>query len=137
MTATLADAAVETLAPTAQTAQPDKRRRTAGQVLSGVVGGAVGLAPHVLHHVGLLAGTALVAGSGGTAVFAAVGLAATIPLLVRLRRRFCTWAAPAVALGVFTVTFALSAFVLGPAVSGQPAPTPTAPAVDHGGHHSS
>ena len=35
---------------------------------TGVVGVLVGLAPHVLHHVGALAGTALVAGSGGTSL---------------------------------------------------------------------
>jgi hypothetical protein len=33
-----------------------------------VIGAIVGLAPHVLHHVGLLAGTALIAGTGGTAL---------------------------------------------------------------------
>lgn len=89
-----------------------------------------------MHHVGLLAGTALVAGSGGTALFGAVGLTATTPLLLRLHRRFRTWAAPAIALGVFAVMFALSAFVLGPAISDSPAPAPTAPAVDHDSHHS-
>ena len=112
---------------------PTTPRRTAVQVLSGLVGSIVGLAPHVLHHVGLLAGTALVAGSGGTAVFGAVGLAATTPLLLRLHRRFNTWAAPAIALIVFAVMFTLSAFVLGPAISDSPASAP--PAVDHGSHH--
>jgi hypothetical protein len=29
-----------------------------------VIGAVVGLAPHVLHHIGLLAGTALIAGAG-------------------------------------------------------------------------
>ena len=37
-----------------------------GDSLPTGVGGAAGLAPHVLHHIGLLAGTAVVAGSGGT-----------------------------------------------------------------------
>ena len=36
-------------------------------VLTGAVGAAAGLAPHVLHHIGLLAGTAFIAGAGGTA----------------------------------------------------------------------
>jgi hypothetical protein len=39
----------------------------------GAIGTAVGLAPHVLHHIGLFAGTALIAGSGGTALFGASG----------------------------------------------------------------
>jgi hypothetical protein len=34
----------------------------------GAVGLVMGLLPHVLHHIGLLAGTAVVAGSGGTAL---------------------------------------------------------------------
>lgn len=130
---TAAEAGVELTPRPAAAPSVLARRRTAGQVVSGLVGGVVGLAPHVLHHVGLLAGTALVAGSGGTALFAAVGLAATIPLLLRLHRRFGSWAAPAIALVVFAVMFALSAFVLGPAISDSPAPT--APVVDHGSHH--
>lgn len=54
----------------------------------GAVGLVTGLLPHVLHHIGLLAGTALVAGSGGTALFGALGLLASVPMLVRLYRRF-------------------------------------------------
>jgi hypothetical protein len=81
---------------------------------------------------------ALVTGAGGTALFGALGLLASLPMLRRLRRRFGTWRAPAIALGVFAVMFALSAFVVGPAISGgadAPAPTPT-PTVGHDGHHS-
>lgn len=103
----------------------------------GAVGLVMGLLPHVLHHIGLLAGTALVAGSGGTALFGALGLLASIPMLVRLYRRFGSWVAPALGLLVFAVMFSLSAFVIGPAVSGtgaevNPAPVPT---VDHTGDH--
>jgi hypothetical protein len=90
----------------------------------------------VLHHIGLLAGTALIA--GGTALFAVLGLAASVPFPVKLYRRFGTWLAPAVALAVFTVMFAVSAFVIGPAINGTdgtaPAPA-TATSVDHGSHH--
>ena len=100
------------------------------------MGGVVGLAPHVLHHVGLLSGTALVAASGGTALFGAVGLAATTPLLLRLHRPFRTWLAPTIALVMFAVMFAPSAFVLGPAIRDSRGPAPTAPAVDHDSHHS-
>ena len=101
------------------------------------VGLVVGLLPHVLHHVGLLAGTALVAGSGGTALFGALGLLASIPMLVRLYRKFGSWVAPVVGLLVFTVMFSLSAFVIGPAISGtagdvNPSPVPT---VDHPENH--
>ena len=105
--------------------------------LVGAVGLIMGLLPHVLHHIGLLAGTALVAGSGGTALFGALGLLASIPMLVRLYRRFGSWVAPAVGLLVFTAMFSLSAFVIGPAVSGtgaevDPGPVPT---IDHTGDH--
>ena len=44
----------------------------------------MGILPHVLHHIGLLAGTALIAGAGGTALFAVLGLAASVPFLVKL-----------------------------------------------------
>jgi hypothetical protein len=111
--------------------------------MTGVVGGIVGIAPHVLHHIGLLAGTAVFAGAGGTALFGAIGLLASVPMLLRLRRRFGTWRAPAIALGVFTAMFALSAFVIGPAISGSSASTnapstvTNAPStvVDHNSHH--
>lgn len=56
----------------------------------GAVGLVMGLVPHVLHHVGLLAGTALVAGAGGTALFDVLGLE-SIPMLVHLYRRFGSW----------------------------------------------
>lgn len=102
------------------------------------IGLVMGIVPHVLHHVGLLAGTALVAGSGGTALFGVLGLLASIPLLLRLRRRFNTWRAPAIGLLIFAAMFSVSTFVIGPAISGSgganPAPAP-APGVNHQGHH--
>ncbi|MFY9633992.1 MAG: hypothetical protein WAL27_04625 [Cellulosimicrobium cellulans] len=105
--------------------------------LVGAVGLIMGLLPHVLHHIGLLAGTALVAGSGGTALFGALGLLASIPMLVRLYHRFGSWVAPALGLLVFAAMFSVSAFVIGPAISGtgaevNPGPVPT---VDHTGEH--
>lgn len=107
--------------------------RRARSGLTGALGGLLGLAPHLLHHIGLLAGTALVVGSGGTALFAALGLAASVPMLLRLHRRFGTWAAPVIGLAVFAVMFALSAFVIGPAISGTgTSPTPD---LDHSTHH--
>lgn len=109
------------------------RTRRAWHALTALVGGVLGLAPHVLHHVGFLAGTALVAGSGGTALFGALGLVASVPMLVRLHRRFRTWRAPAIALVVFAAMFSLSAFVVGPAISGND--EPSSPATDHDVHH--
>ncbi|TNB74639.1 hypothetical protein FHJ30_05495 [Arthrobacter sp. BB-1] len=106
--------------------------------LMGAVGLVMGLLPHVLHHIGLLAGTALVAGSGGTALFGVLGFVASIPMLVRLHRRFGSWVAPALGLLVFAAMFSLSAFVIGPAVSGtaedvSPGPLPTVDHTDHPG----
>ena len=106
--------------------------------LVGAIGIAVGLAPHVLHHVGLLAGTALIAGAGGTALFGAVGLVASVPLLLRLHRRFHSWWAPAIGLSVFVIMFLVSAFIIGPAISGVGGSTGSdqpAPAIDHNSHH--
>ena len=114
-----------------------KPGRTVWTVLSAGLGGIVGLAPHVLHHVGPLVGTALVAGAGGTALFGGLGLIASVPMLVKLRRRFSSWWAPAIALGVFTAMFVLSSFVVGPLISAPDEPaTPGVTEVDHDGHHS-
>jgi hypothetical protein len=99
-----------------------------------------GAAPHVLHHVGPLAGTAVVAGAGGRVVFGAAGLVATIPMLRRLRRRTGSWRTPALALAAFATIFTFSTLVIGPAVSGSGAASdPATPAedVDHHGHDES
>lgn len=118
------------------------RLRSLWSALVGGIGLLMGLLPHVLHHVGFLAGTALVAGSGGTALFGTLGFLASVPFLLRLRRRFGTWRAPAIGLLIFAAMFALSTFVIGPAFSGsggsggpggdRPGPVPS---VDHTGHH--
>ena len=94
-----------------------------------------GLAPHVLHHVGPLAGAALVAGATGQVLFAAIGLVVVIPFLLRLHRRFATWKAPALALAVFVAMFSLSTFVIGPALTGgNDSPNQEQPG-GHMGHH--
>jgi hypothetical protein len=102
----------------------------------GVIGGVVGLAPHVLHHVGPLVGGAMVAGAAGTVLFGAIGLVASLPFLLRLRRRFASWWAPAIALAVFAAMFSLSSFVIGPMVGGDgPAsPVDNPPTPDGTGH---
>lgn len=98
-----------------------------------------GAAPHVLHHVGPLAGTALVAGVGGRILFGALGFVATIPMLRRLHRRTGSWRVPALALAAFVAIFAFSSLFLGPALAGDgdtdaPASLPATVDVDHHGH---
>ena len=107
--------------------------------VTAAVGAVMGLLPHLLHHISVLAGAALVTGVGGNLLFGALGLLLSVPLLRRLYRRFKTWKAPAVAVAVFTIMFSLSAFVIGPAISDTdppPGPAPTEPVdPDHGEHH--
>lgn len=117
------------------------RRRLAARLWSGVLAGwgaFIGLVPHVLHHVGPLAGAALLAGVGGTLLFAAIGFVTAIPFLLRLYRRFGTWRAPVIALAVFAAMFSLSSFVIGPAISGGD-DSPSRPGIEqqdgHEQHH--
>jgi hypothetical protein len=110
-------------------------RSLAGRAWSGLLavwGAVVGLLPHVLHHVGPLAGAALLAGATGRVLFAAIGFVAAIPFLRRLHRRFGTWRAPAIALALFAAMFSLSSFVIGPAISGGDAPAQ--PGIEQNGH---
>ena len=113
--------------------------RTLATVASGAVAAISGIAPHVLHHVGPLAGAALLAGAGGTVLFGVAGFALSIPMLLRLRRRFGTWAAPAVASVIFTGIYLFSALVVGPALTADSAtveaPGPSPSSSDHAGHH--
>lgn len=112
-----------------------KPRPTVWTVVTGALGALGGLAPHVLHHVGPLVGTALVAGAGGTALFGILGLALSVPMLLRLHRRFSNWWAPAIALAVFTAMFLVSSLVIGPLISGS-GNSPTEQGVtDHDSHH--
>lgn len=115
--------------------RPSVLGRARGAAL-GLWGGLVGLLPHALHHVGPLAGAALLAGATGRVLAATIGVVAAIPFLRRLHRRFRTWKAPAIALGVFAAAFALSSFVLGPAISDDDAPArPGIEEDGHAGHH--
>ena len=77
-----------------------------------------GLLPHVLHHVGPLAGAALFAGATGSLLFGAIGLVAAIPFLRRVRHRCGNWRVPAGILAAMVVVFSLSTFVIGPAITG-------------------
>jgi hypothetical protein len=97
-----------------------------------------------MHHIGLIAGAALLTGALGNSVLYVVGLLLSIPLLRRLQSRFRTRLAPAIGVVVFTALFALSAFVVGPRIGAagsseqtppsSPSPSVTTPA-DHDEHH--
>ncbi|WP_263730538.1 hypothetical protein [Cellulomonas sp. SG140] len=129
-------------APRDRAARPTTLRGRLATAATGTVGAVVGLAPHVLHHIGPLLGVALVAGTGGTILFGLLGLAASVPMLLRLHRRFHTWRAPALALALFGAAFAVSTLVIGPMISGSrspgvgpaPAPAVSEPA-GHASHH--
>ena len=83
-----------------------------------LVAAVLGLAPHVLHHVGPLAGAAIFAGATGSVLFGALGFVAAIPFLLRVRRRHGSWRVPSVILAVMVAAFTLSTTVIGPAITG-------------------
>ena len=119
-------------------AGPEPRSSRLRVALGGAAAALMGAAPHVLHHVGPLAGTALVAGAGGTLIFGALGLVLTIPLLRRLRLRTGSWVAPGAALALMATLFTLSSLFVGPALtdSDDAAPAQRAPApAEHEQHH--
>jgi hypothetical protein len=100
--------------------------------LSGVIGTIGGIAPHVLHHLTPLAGAALVTGSTGSVLFGVLGFALTVPMLLRLRRRFRSWLAPGIALTLFIVMFTVSTVWIGPAIRGEEPASSGAPVDGHG-----
>lgn len=128
-------------AATDEISAPRGRLAAIWNTLGAGIGAALGVLPHVLHHIGLIAGAALVTGTGGNVLFFALGLLLSVPLLRRLHARFGGWRAPAMAIAAFGVMFALSAYVIGPAIAGDPAPanSPTTPsqvpADSHSDHH--
>lgn len=119
--------------------------RRAWVSVSTAIAAVLGLLPHVLHHVGPLAGAALFAGATGSLLFGAIGLVAAIPFLRRVRRHCGSWRVPAGILAAMAVAFSLSTFVLGPAITGSgdddgtATPSQSAPADEkpagHEGHH--
>lgn len=130
--------------PPAAPARPALRSlpQRAAAVTSSTLAAILGIAPHVLHHAGPLAGAALLAGTGGSLLFGALGLLAAIPFLIRVHRRCGNWRVPGGLLALFAAVFALSTFVIGPAITGSetststPTPTQTAPAQEgHSAHH--
>lgn len=120
---------------------PRGRLKAIWETIGAAIGVVMGLVPHVLHHIGLIAGAALVTGAAGNVLFFALGLLLSIPLLRRLYRKFRTPWAPAIAVAIFTAMFSLSAFVIGPAITGDSAPakspgTPIqTPTTNHSQHH--
>lgn len=126
---------------TGRTLRPRTRTAAVRDAAGAVLGTVMGIVPHVMHHVGILAGAVLVTGATGNAVFFVIGLLFSIPLLRRIYRRFGTWLAPAAATAVFAGMFSLSAFVIGPALTGAPSAetppvSPPQTIVDeHSGHH--
>ena len=104
--------------------------------LSAAIGTVAGIAPHVLHHVGPIAGAALLTGAGGTVLFGAIGFLLTVPMLLRLKRRFGTWIAPGIALAIFAVMFTVSTLWIGPAIRGDAGSDNDGQPVDHLSHDS-
>ena len=123
-------------------AQTGGVRAAAGGVLgrirlaaSAVVAGVLGVLPHVLHHVGPLAGAAILGGLGGSLIFGAAGLLLSVPFLLRVHRRTGGWRLPAVLLATFALVFSISNFVVGPAISGGYEPPAPAEPFGHEAHH--
>ena len=98
---------------------------------AGLIGLVAGITPHVLHHIGLIAGTAVLTGAEGSVLFGIIGFAFTLPMLFRLKRRFGTWMAPGVALALFLGMFTVSTLWIGPAIRGSGGPTDAAPVDPH------
>lgn len=117
--------------------QPPWHVRTVA-LLSSAVAVVLGLAPHVLHHAGPVAGAALIAGTGGTLLFGVIGLVASVPLLLRVHRKSGGWSVPAGLLALFVAGFALSTLVIGPAIRGDDEVAGSGPTPEmsgHAGHH--
>lgn len=119
-------------------ARPSLRIRTAA-IISSTIAVVLGAAPHVLHHAGPIAGAALIAGTGGTLLFGAIGLLLSMPLLLRVRRRTGGWRVPIGLLALFAAGYALSALLIGPAIAGDESsrgagPSETIPR-EHSEHH--
>lgn len=87
--------------------------------LSAGIGTVAGITPHVLHHIGPIAGAAILTGTEGSVLFGAIGFALTLPLLMKLKRRFHSWAAPGVALSLFVIMFTVSTLWIGPWIRGE------------------
>jgi len=110
---------------------PDSLLARVYGLASGAVGAVAGITPHVLHHIGPIAGAAILTGTEGSVLFGAIGFVLTLPLLLRLKKRFNSWAAPGVALGLFAIMFTVSTLWIGPAIRGDNDSNGTAPVDPH------
>lgn len=110
-----------------------------GAAVLALWGAVVGIAPHLLHHVGPFAGAALLAGADGKLLFGALGFVLSIPFLLRLHRLFQTLAAPALATAAFAALFTVSTLVVSPLLSGGSDTPNKTPGVElpagHASHH--
>lgn len=115
------------------------RARFGSRLWGGIVGSVgviTGVASHVLHHVGPLAGAALFAGFGGQVLFFILGLALSVPLLLRLFQRFGTLLAPAAAVVAFAAIFTFSSVVVAPLLTGSDeSPVTPIEQLHDDGHH--
>jgi len=84
-----------------------EREKASTTAASGAVGTVAAFLPHVLHHAGLIAGAAFLSGLAGGVVFAVLGLAAIMPIGMRLHRRTGSWRVPLVAVAAFVAMFAV------------------------------
>ena len=86
MDTSLTDPPASTLAADSVTAATPWRARAAGAwaATRATFGALLGLAPHVLHHVGFLAGAALLTGVVGNTVLYAAGMLLSIPMLTAM-----------------------------------------------------
>lgn len=136
MTAAIAEAP-RILAP-----GPLRRLRIAA---AGVGAALLGATPHVLHHAGPLAGAALFAGVGGTLLFGALGLHCRNPAAAEDAATHRVVAAPGGRARAVPALFALSSFVVAPALTGakddngqpSPATSPQPSDGEHDVHHPS
>ena len=101
---------------------------------STAVAAVLGVAPHVLHHVGPLAGAVLLGGVAGSLLFGAAGLVLAVPFLLRVRRRSGGWRLPIALLATFALVFSVSTFVVGPAISSSDGESPPAASPQPAGH---
>lgn len=122
-------------APRPTTVQPVGLLVRLRLALPALAGGVSGVAPHVLHHVGPIAGAAVVSGATGTLVFGALGFLLMIPTLLRIRRHFGNWIAPGIAVALFAVMFTISTIWIGPIIRGDPTAS-TDEHTDHDSHPS-
>lgn len=111
-------------------------RSRAWGIATALWGAVTGAGPHVLHHVGPLAGAAFLSGATGKAVFFIAGLVLSLPMLRRLHRRTRTAVAPVLAVAAFAAMFTISTLVVAPLLADDGGSAPADPTeVEHRLHH--